>query len=323
MSSKTTKIAKSNKASSKKQPSITADATIAPSVTLPTTNHLAARAVLVQLYIPTVPCYKRDKEATDEVCNLHGVQGGKNSARVQKTLMDGPEMRRVINAAQKLRNLHARLTAPWNVGQGIAPAAKIVEIKAKMEEGAREYADAVNDLASKVSGIIDADRNRLGTLFKESDYRSAEEIRTKAAVRITILPVGTDFRAGMVDDAIASETARALDAQANQAKADLLERLGTVVRHAATRIENADKVARFCDSNITNVVEVAEQVLGCVFDGDERLASLCSSLKATFGEMAQNIDGIKDEGSSVLRDEATAKAKDSLKQIEEMMEGFM
>jgi hypothetical protein len=284
-------------------------------------NHLAARAVLVQLYVPSVPQYKRDNEATKEVCDAHNVVGGKASARVQKTLLSGPVMNAVNNAAGKLRNLHASLTAPWNTGQGIVAAGRVEEVLVKLKEAARAYEAAVLNLADKVEGIKVEDQTRLGTLYRESDYISRETLLAKARATITVYPVSTDFRSGIVSDAIASETARAVDAQTASAKRDLLERLAKVVRHAVARIGTAHE-ARFCESNLTNVVDTAEEVLACLFDGDERLSTLCASLKVEFAGLAQLTESLKDEESVTVREDASAKAKASLASIETLMEAF-
>ena len=312
--SKSAKVARASLA-----PAIEVIAPAAPAAVID--NHLAARAVLVQLYIPSVPQYKRDNEATKEICDLHNVIGGKASARVQKTLFAGPVMNAVNNASQKLRNLHSSLTAPWNVGQGIVAASKIEGVLIKLKEAARVYAEAVDGLADKVEAVKIEDQTRLGSLYRESDYLSRESLRVKSRAIITVYPVSTDFRSGIVNDAIVSETARAVDAQTSAAKRDLLERLVEVTHHAVSRIATAHE-ARFCESNLTNVVEMAEEVLGCLFDGDERLANVCTSLKAEFGELAKLTDALKDEDQVVLRESASATAKASLASIESLMEAF-
>jgi len=304
-------------------PVVTPEPVAVAPVVVDTVNPLATRAVLVRLYVPSIPQYKKDKDASAKVQADNNVKDGDKSARVQKTLMSGPEMKACTNAAQKLRNYLKSAAAPWFDGVFIIAAPRVTEVLSKGKELMRELELAVIDLADKVDLVIEADKIRLDGLFDQSDYISRGMLLAKSKAVLEVMPVPADFRSGMVSDAIAEETNKALTQRINEAKTDLLQRLAGKLRHAVSTISTAHE-KRFVSSNVSNIVDMANEVFSCLFDGDERLAKLCESLKAEFSPLCtvEAIDAIKDEASSVARDEAKAKAEKALAEVEAAMSMF-
>src|SRR5262245_26682025 len=139
-------------------------------VTLPPKEptSLSSKAMLCTVSISAWSGYKFDREASEEIAQIHGAE--KDSGRFNKRLVPRKELEEITKVIGRARRDHEFVTLPWSDnGCRVHPATTYIHHTNTMRANAAEFQAAVARLASRFEELV-ANQSRLGTLFKVEDY---------------------------------------------------------------------------------------------------------------------------------------------------------
>lgn len=243
-----------------------------------------------------------------------------------KKLVAREAISKVSTMFARFKVFHYENTLPWlDNGYRILPAAnyaKYVEEARRLKE---EAMAAVEDFLKVYPTVREQAQKKLGTAFRESDYPTPAQLRSRWGIEINFTPIPdkADFRADIPAKELAVITAN-IDAQVktalHNAQQDLFQRLYQVVlamrdkvkdykvteARGKKKIENA-----FRDSAITNIRDLCELLPRLNFTNDPELSRLADEVKK--GLASQEPDALREDED--LRNKAVRKADDLLKKM--------
>ena len=235
------------------------------------------RAMLINLSVQQWTARRHDAAASKEIAKAHGAA---NAGRFNKLLIDTEFLKPISAATSKLRDYHYEHTLPWaDDGRRLLPSQMYFTYTSAMRDLRDKFNEAVNDFVVKYPQLVQAERKRLGSLYRPEDY--PQDIRARFGVTISPEPVpaANDFRVDIGDDIakvrqeIEAETAE----RTKRALADSWNRVREVVTHVHDRL--SDKDAIFRDSLIENVSSLID-VLGALnFTNDPGLEAARTAMQ--------------------------------------------
>lgn len=244
-------------------------------------NALTKKAMLVSLTIKTPSTTKKDKQATSEVTKSHHAEEW--VARVNKTLYPKEATQGFSQAAREARAAFYEKTLPWASPQRILLSKAYFSLMESLEKcqdrfwkEAEKFIDGLDDK------IVEA-RKELGSLFREEDYPSREEIRSKFEFDINVQPLTntSDWRVSLGNEAeekIRQQMKEHMEKAYREAGRDAWERLGTVLKTMAERLGDPD--SRFASSLVTNVADICNIIPELNISEDPRLEQIAQEVKA-------------------------------------------
>src|SRR5260370_9888069 len=129
---------------------------------------LSSKAMLCTVSISAWSGYKYDREASEQIAEIHGAE--KDSGRFNKLLVPRKELEEITKIIAKARRDHEFVTLPWSDnGYRVLPAAAYMDHTNTMRANATEFQSAVSRLAARFEELV-TNQSRLGTLFKGADY---------------------------------------------------------------------------------------------------------------------------------------------------------
>jgi len=244
---------------------------------------LNARGCLARLTIKQWSVNRKDKGASDELTFNKGAAAG--SARVNKTLISGPEIDAIKRAVSAMRKTHYQLTSEYDMGLAFLPNTHRRQYGMEVSDLIAEFDRQVDNLIQVYDHRVACAQADLGNLFNASDYKTADEVRAAyhAEYRLFPVPDSGHFAA----DAAADEL--------EQARADLdrmnTERIDSITRDAHGRLlaavqAMADKLAgydpaktgaakgSFHKTLVTNIQDVCNVMDGLNVSQDPELTRL-------------------------------------------------
>jgi hypothetical protein len=254
-------------------------------------SSLSSKAMLCTVSISAWSGYKFDREASEEIAEIHGAD--KDSGRFNKRLVPRKELEEITKLIGRIRRDHEFVTLPWSDnGYRVLPAAAYLDHAGTMRDHAAEFKAAVSRLEGRFEDLVKSQR-RLGTLFKVEDYPGMrdedgklrlafpDELRAKFSFDTKVLPLPDveDFRVSIGDqdrERIKRQIAESIQASLRVGTRELWQRLYKVVSHMSQRMteynaaENGQK-PRLYDSMITNIVEIVDVLPKLNIAGDTEL----------------------------------------------------
>lgn len=291
-------------------------------------NVLSKKAVLANFTTSIWGMRRFDKGAAEEILKKH--QADNQAGLFTKRLLNKKAMQNVHSIMRAARAYHMQHTLPWmDDGVRILPATLILEYKPQMEKFKAECFQAVGEFVKDYPEYVKQAKKELGSLFKESDYPSAAEVRRRFGFEtiITPCPDVTDFRADLDPDLIA-EISKDLDVRLDglldSALKDAASRISDTVGHMVERLkaykpgnkEKGKKVeGKFHDSLIEHVRDLAKLLPAFNLSNDPKLESLN---KRILKELCPNEpDALREDDA--LRRKVVKEAEAILKQVSEFM----
>lgn len=249
-------------------------------------------ALLVSLTIREYGASKRDDDASAAVVSANFAEDAQ-AARVWKTLFPrGSAMDKVKAALRALRNFHYRNTLAY---MHDGPRVLSTKNYAEYTQGLRRLSDdldkAVLLLCSDLADLKEISRKRLGTLFKDSDYPTAETLAQafKVEARYAPLPVADALLDLGLEPHDADQIRKELEGEMRAMFASANRRLWTDLheRLAATITQLGDgqtgKVHPKTYEGLKSLVDLLPRLN---VTNDEQLDALATQLKS----MLANID---------------------------------
>lgn len=285
----------------------------------PAGSLLASRAMLTGLTIRQWSARKLDRKVTDEVNASHGAHV--DAGRYNKALIAKEALGAIIAAATAARTLHYSRTLPWlDDGARILPAAAYASYSDSMRRLRVDFESAVDAFAAQYDSFVDDARVRLNGMFRDDDYPTAAEIRSKFgfAVRVLPMPDASDFRAQISDNqaaTIRSEIEESTRVALQVAMGDAWQRVTECVSRMVERLNaykpQAAKGLRaegiFRDSLVENVRDLVEILPGFNLTGDAFLAQTIARMETDL--CSHSADDLRDD-AALRRD--TAKAAEEI-----------
>jgi hypothetical protein len=270
---------------------------------------------VASMYVGNIRDEKLTKESTDD----HNINGKRLSVR--KYLLQGSQLKEVVNSIQSARNFFNKNSLPWeNDGERIIPAVRILDLKSSMEEKIRNIIDKREILITALDDIILNDKLNLGDTFNPSDYPSKDELRKKYDARMEIRPLATNFIVeGMEAGAqkiIQEEIEKSIQDTIKKSKYYQLEQLADSISHLAVRLSDPEK--SFKGASIQNILDNSSSIRDLAIEDDSQMQEIAASVKETFSKL--DADTLRENLTS--RSEATKMAEEKLAKIKEMMSGF-
>src|SRR5260370_34493895 len=129
---------------------------------------LSSKAMLCTVSISAWSGYKYDREASEEIAEIHGAD--KDSGRFNKRLVPRKQLEEITKIIGKARRDHEFVTLPWSDnGYRVLPAAAYMDHTNTMRANATEVQAAVSRLAARVEELVTND-SRLVPRFIANDY---------------------------------------------------------------------------------------------------------------------------------------------------------
>lgn len=283
---------------------------------------LTEKAMLVDLNVSVFSGRRHDKAITAEVAETHGAAadaGRYNKLLVAKDAIAIPE-----KAAGALRIEHYKFTLPWaDSGPRILPVAAYFDYTNALQAKREAFDAAVDQFVEQWPNLVQDARRRLNGMFREEDYPSAENIRRRFGVNISVFPLpdASDFRVTLTEtelkrirqDIELTVTDRMENAvrdaweRAHSAVGRMVERLG------AYTVSEEGKVSHpFRDTMVSNIRELAELLPKLNVTGDAALDAMAAEVRFKLCQF----DAQELRDSDTARSTALAAAQDILKKME-------
>lgn len=228
-----------------------------------------------------------DKQADKDIQEKRGNKAG--TTKTTKFLVEEGELKANNKAFNAAYLFYIANTLPWEPQRGgkrLLPGGNydrfwsgINSLVEKAEARADEFARIYPELVEKARGDLNG-------LFNPKNYPSPEIIRSQFRITVSESPLPLSPQSltlrFMGQERLAALKARlqnSWDEQENKAMGDLFRRLAEAVGHMAKTL--ADPEAKFKDSLVNNIAEIADMIPALNFRNDPELAELGALAKGT------------------------------------------
>lgn len=262
-------------------------------MTTNTINTYAENALLTTLRKSEWTGKRKASEIDTKIAAENNAQRGR-ATKTDKLLIsrDEPLWQAVKAAGRAVHTAWERWSCPWqDGGTRMIASARFMEFSKRIEDAIATFDKTVAAFVADYPNMIPRQAARLGNLFCESDYPSADEIRTKFGVSVDYLPVptGDDFRCRLADDqmdAVRESTQRMVEASLARAAKDPIKRLHKALTTMVATLAQSDKIFR--DSLIGNVRDLAGMIPALNIANDPRLDALTDEIQQRLATIDPN-----------------------------------
>lgn len=294
-------------------------------------TNLANRAMLVSVFIRKWGATRKDKDASKQVNDRHGILD-QSGGYFKKNLLAKKALEKINKAAGAARTAHYANTLPWNdAGYRILPSANYMDYMAELKRLKAEFEKEVHQFYLNYPQYVDAARVRLNGLFKEADYPHPAEIKTRFVfeVQVTPIPYAGDWRVELGTDEeskIKADIERRVAVQYEAAQRAAWDRLYEAVTAMKDKLakynpDGTDRKSKnaFKGSLVENLVKLSTLLPKLNVTGDARLAELAERVGKELCEY--DAKHLKKHGK--VRQETQEKAAKLADEISDVMGAFM
>jgi hypothetical protein len=281
------------------------------------TSALASKAMLVNLSISYWTGKATDDSVIEELTTAHSTERDVHDYRKRLVKADAVNAFKAVRS--KARAYHMDKTLPWiDGGTRVLPAKLYFDYAAKMSEFHEEYNGEVANFLKIFPKLKDEAKKRLGTLFKETDYPTAERLKQKFGWDMHAFPIPAkeDWRVSLGGKADA-EIQKQIDDKVREAMVlatrDLWRRLHEVIQALSTKMREADP--KFRDSIIGNVRDLLKVLPDMNVADDPELETMRKEIDAKLADVS--MDALRDDPK------ARKKTADAADEILKKMAGYI
>lgn len=243
-------------------------------------NALTKKAMLVSLTVKVPSTTKKDKQATQEVTASHHAAEG--VARVNKTLYPKEATKGFMQAAREARAAFYEKTLPWASPQRILLSSGYFKLMEALDKCQSRFWTEAEKFLSEYEDKKQEARKELGSLFREEDYPTEEELRDKFEFDVNVQPLTntSDWRVSLGDEAearIKKQMEEHMKRSFREAAREPWERLGEVLRNMAERL--SDPEARFAGTLVTNIEDLCKVLPDLNIMDDPRLEQIAAEVR--------------------------------------------
>lgn len=267
----------------------------------PAVPSIASSSMLVELSISCWTGRRQDKRASDEVAAAK--HADKGVARVTKSLLGAcDELDALQKFASNTRNTHYNSTLPWSdMGPRLLPTVKYFAYHKQMTALEAEFARMVDEFIDAYDLEVAQAQAKLGELFNEQEYPTAEQLRSKFAFRLNYIPLpdAGDWRLDIGNEAVASlqeQYRRHFQNQLEGAMKDIWARLhdvlGKLSRQLADQTDEG-KTPKIYQSVFDRALEVIDLMETCNITADPNMQLMQRKLQQAFRGVT--VEAVKDD----------------------------
>lgn len=280
-------------------------------------NQNMKASVLIALTFTMWEANILDKQASVEVADSNNVSE-KAMCRVRKSLVPAntalARISELHNAARKFlyENTHA-----WKFkGPRILTIANYEAVVSKLREYEAEVNIAIPEFLSQYDDIREDAKEKLGDLFKESDYPSVVDLKSKFAFAISVdaIPVSSD----LLELGFSAKEAEIIEEANNKSLISVLDRANTELwgqlhqRLSALFEQIATPKSKVRAKTLERVIETVALIPKINITGDERLDAICNNVSEILVlESKESIDNNESKKEAIA-----LKLKNMIKLIE-------
>jgi len=245
-----------------------------------------SNALLVYLNVSMWSARKLDKSATHEVTENHAASS--DAGRFNKQLLAKEALAPIAQIASAARTYLYDNTRPWgDNGDRIMTITNYFIVPERLRQFKAEFNAAADVLEATYTEQRERSRLRLNTLFHDSDYPQAHEIRRKFSMDYGIMPVPTagDFRVDLPESALEearTEIEKTVNARMNEAMSAVWEEVRGTVSKLRQRLEETRNGGRLHESTLTNIEDLIARLPGLNLTNDAGLENMRKLLATTF-----------------------------------------
>lgn len=251
---------------------------------------ISSSSMLVELSISVWAGRKQDKRASEDVAAANNADKG--VARVTKSLLAGcQELDALIKFASNVRNTHYNSTLPWSdMGPRLLPTAKYFAYHKQFTALQVEFDRMVQAFIDAYDLEVAQAQAKLGDLFNEQEYPTAEQLRSKFAFRLNYIPLpdAGDWRLDIGNEALSSlreQYENHYKGQLETAMKDIWTRLhdvlSTLSRQLSDQTEDG-KTPKIYASVFDRAIEVLDLMETCNVTGDPNMQLMQRKLQQAF-----------------------------------------
>lgn len=271
---------------------------------------LTHKAVLVSLHISKLSTNKFDAEVTRDTCKRHGTK--EKWARVTKRIYETSYLENIKKIAGKARTYFYENTLPWGKdGKQMLPSKHYAEFSKVMRAFQTDFMKAVDVFIKRDADKAVAEAKvALGSMFKDSDYPTKEEMRESFGFEVDVCPVPEtgDFRTDLKKEEIDSlEKARATEdtQREKEAKRELWQRLYDVVYSINEKLSEPDSIFR--DTLIENGRDLVKLLPKLNVGDDVELEKMCKEVEGRL--LAHDATEVRTDPVSIKKRMRKARAE--------------
>ena len=289
------------------------------------TSVLAEKAMLVKMTIHWWAPFATDDQVNKEAAAKHNAT--ESALRMRKRLLPPSATAAMWTVVGKLRKYNHLLTLPWSdEGNRLLSSMAYLDYVKGINELDAELNEEKKKFIQAYAAAVKNDEQRLGGLYKATDYPAVGDISKKIGVEISVRPVpsGKDFRCDVgteemkrIQKSIDEEAQATLQAAVRDVwsrLADVVgkmtERLNAYAVNAEGKVENS-----FRDSLVNNIGELLDVVPALNILNDPKLDEFCAEIRT---KLTQHT-------GTVLRDDAVIRktTADAAADIMKKMKGYL
>jgi hypothetical protein len=193
-------------------------------------------AMLATLSVSMFGTNKSDRKESESLANAkHATH---DSVRVVKSLFDKKDIAEIKMLCTKARTIHNKYTLPWNDhGQRILPCSVYPKYQIEMAQIKSDFDYTVDLFCKKYDDLKLSASQRLGELYDDADYPSAEDVKSRYKIHTSVspMPKADDFRVAELSDADIQAVKKSYEVEINERIVDavdgLIQRLFDATNH--------------------------------------------------------------------------------------------
>lgn len=269
---------------------------------------LNERAMLVRFSVGRWYGTGADNEVVAELRASNNARG--EIGTFTKRLMDKQHLSEINRVTNDARNFFKSKTLPYDDGNlRLLSVEHFFTVKQKMVSFERAFNLAVEKFLAGYASAVEKEQQRLGKLWRASDYPSESAMRERFRFEVHFRPLESadDLRVNLPKEeleAIRKEITEAVQANIGEAVKGLAEKLRGMLEEVGRRM--GDPRERLPKSMVEDLRALCADLPAFNLTNDPALAKATETLSAQFAEMATDEEVVKDPAKR----ESTKKAVD-------------
>ena len=247
-------------------------------------------AVLVSLSESKLARRRYDKEASESVAEEFNAT--EDAGRFNKLIIEskGTKLGQIYGLMGVMKSYHNARTLPWGRGVQVLPATKLDDYMAFYRDIVRQIEMLMPDAIEDLPKIKAASEKRLGKMFKDHEFPTDEDVRSKFSIGVKIWPIPTsnDIRIQGLSDETEESLKETIEEQINDSMTGMVKAAWQIMHDAV-------------DKFISTMSDGDKKVTQPLIEGLEKMIESMEDLNIT---KDPEIEGLRQEIKELVRYEA-------------------
>jgi hypothetical protein len=254
---------------------------------------LSSASVVVNVEVNVWSATKQDRAISDEVTDAY--KAHKDAGRFVKNLLAGdPTHKKLLLHRQSVYNWMKRWTYDWSGSNRLLPFIRLEKFKAEWAKHEQDHKELVQEFVNRYPDIVAEMAFKQGELFKKEDYPGVNEIGSRFAMRLSVMPVPeSDFRVAIAND-IAEDLKSHYENTAQEtiqramrdASEQLLDYIKRIAHACSDPTEEGKRKPKVYESTISSLKELINMLGHFNITQDETLEAMRKEAQAVIGDLS-------------------------------------